>query len=64
MQLDFETSDHGSVVLLTPHTEAAREWAGEYLPDDAPRFGHAYAVEHRYIDDIVAGIQSDGLTVN
>jgi len=61
--MDFQVENHGSIVLLRPMSDAGREWAEQYLPDDAPMFGLAYAIEHRYIGDIVEGIRADGLEV-
>jgi len=63
IQMDFTVENHGSIFLLRPHSDAAREWAKEHLPEDVQTFGHAYVVEHRYIGDIVAGIVNDGLEV-
>jgi hypothetical protein len=60
---DFTVSDHGTIFLLQPHTDAAVDWVNAYLPEDATWFGPSVAVEHRYIRDIVAGIQADGLRV-
>lgn len=61
---DFEVQNHGSIFILTPCTEAADQWVNDHIPEDAPMWGpNGIAVEHRYIADIVAGIQNDGLTV-
>lgn len=60
---DFTVENHGSIFLLTPETDAGRAWATEHLPEDAPRFGGAFAVEPRYIRDIVEGAMADGLRV-
>lgn len=62
--MDFTVENHGSIVLLRPHSDAAREWAKEHLPHDVMTFGHAFVVEPRYLDDLVAGIQNDGLVVS
>ena len=61
---DFTVSGGGTLYLLRPNTEAAKEWVADHIPDDAQRLGQAIAVEHRYIDDIVTGIQGDGLGVD
>lgn len=58
---DFGVSDHGSICLLHPHTEAAREWIEQNVADDAQFFGNALAVERRYIGALIAGMESDGL---
>jgi len=63
MDTDFTVCDEGTIVLLTPETEAAKEWVKTNLPDDAMTFGNGIAIEHRYADDILTGIVDDGLTV-
>lgn len=60
---DFILQDHGSISLLTPITEAAREWVAEHLPEDAPIFGLSFAIEHRCVEPILHGIADAGLTV-
>lgn len=61
---DLVVQDHGSIFLLTPHTDAGREWVAEHIPDDAQTWGiGSIVVEHRYITDIVVGAQGDGLVV-
>lgn len=59
---DFSFNNHGSVWLLYPKTDAGRAWIEERLPN-AEVFCRAVVVEHRYVDDIVAGIRNDGLEV-
>lgn len=63
MSDDFEISSHGSIWLLVPISVAASQWVADHLPADTPMFGAAFAIEHRYVDDIVAGIQQDGLSI-
>jgi hypothetical protein len=60
---DFAVEDHFSIFLLRPLTPAAESWIHEHIPEDAQYFGNSVVVEHRYIADIVAGIQDDGLVV-
>ena len=60
---DFEVNDQGSIVLLTPMTESATDWVADNLPSDAMTFGLSIVIEHRYAQDILAGISDDGLTV-
>jgi hypothetical protein len=60
---DFEIDNHGSICILRPLTEAAKEWCDEHLPEGAMWWGGGCAVEPRYIDDIVDGILNDGLSV-
>lgn len=53
----------GSIYTVTPMTDAAREWIDEYVTGEQQWLGRSLAVEHRYIADLVAGMQSCGLTV-
>jgi hypothetical protein len=59
--IDFEIQNHGSIFLLCPLTDSARAWVEEHLPEDVLTFGRGICIEPRYIADIVAGIQRDGL---
>lgn len=63
MDTDFIVMNHGSIILLMPCTDHARGWCQEHLPEDAPMFGRSFAVEPRYIGDIVDGVLADGFTV-
>jgi hypothetical protein len=60
---DFRVDDHGSIVLITPITDAAEAWVDENLPDSAMTFGSAVVIEPRYVGPILEGISADGLTV-
>lgn len=61
---DFVCADHGSIVTLTPMTDAAKAWVAEHLPEDAQRFGRSVCIERRYWPDIYAGITEEaGLSV-
>jgi hypothetical protein len=62
-QPDFLVENQGTIFLLQPLTPSANSWIEENLPEDRTTFGSAVVVEHRYISDIVAGIQNDGLAV-
>jgi len=61
-QADFEVRNEGSIYLLRPMTDAAKAWCDEHLPEDAPMFGNAYVVEHRFIRGVVEGILTDAYT--
>ena len=60
---DFAISGHGTIFVLWPQTDEAREWATEKMDQDGQRWSDGYVVEHRYIEDIINGFRSDGLTV-
>jgi hypothetical protein len=62
--VDFTVQNEGTIFLLYAQTDAARAWVNEHLPADRQTWGgNGTVVEHRYIADIVAGIQRDGLEV-
>ena len=62
---DFEVQNHDSIFLLIPQTDSARNWVDDHIGKDNGYQPHypTVVVEHRYIADIVAGIQGDGLAV-
>ena len=53
---DFEIYIEGSISLLTPLSDAARDWTDENIGDDAQWHGHGFAVERRFIEDVLVGI--------
>jgi hypothetical protein len=58
---DFTIENHGSLFLVRPLTEAARDWLNDHVADEAQWFGGALAVEPRYVDALVEGMVEDGL---
>jgi hypothetical protein len=61
---DFTVQNEGTIFILYAHTNAAREWVNEHLPADRMTWdGDGTVVEHRYILDIIDGIQADGLEI-
>jgi len=58
---DFELQDEGTIWIFDPISNAAKQWCYAKLPEDAPRWGKGYVVEHRYIEDIVNGAKRDKL---
>jgi hypothetical protein len=63
--IDFTfTYDGGTIATLQPNTEVASDWIEDNVRADRHNYlGSALAIEHRYIDDILAGIVDDGLTI-
>jgi hypothetical protein len=61
---DFTLANHGSLLLLTPQTPAAKQWVAEHLahPETQTWCGGT-VIEPRYWPDIEGGIADDGLTV-
>jgi hypothetical protein len=63
--IDFEVQNHGTICLLCPLTDSAIAWVEEHIGQDNgfQPYWPTVVVEHRYIADLVAGIQRDGLAV-
>jgi hypothetical protein len=61
---DFTVENHGSVWLLTPETTDARNWVDENVALEPWQWlGRSFAVEPRLLDQLVEGIQAEGLSV-
>ena len=62
---DFLVENHGSIFLLKPLTPSATSWVEEHIGQDNgyQPYYPTVVIEHRYVADIVAGIQNDGLAV-
>jgi len=63
---DFTVENHGSIFLLQPQNKQAIDWVEEHIgPENGyqPYFP-TIVVEHRFIANIVEGIQSNGLVVS
>jgi hypothetical protein len=62
---DFEVQNHGSIFLLRPLTPSATSWVEDHIGQDNgyQPYYPTVVIEHRYVADIVAGIQGDGLVV-
>lgn len=61
--VDVYIHDDGSVFLLEPRSNRGEDWLQHHLIGDPPRLGRSYAVEARYVGDIVEGMLLDGLGV-
>ena len=60
MTIDFSLVDHGSIVLLRPHTDAARDWVADNIGCSAEWAG-GIVIEPRYVTSIVYGMEEAGL---
>ena len=61
--MDFSVANHGSIFIVTPHSSEAKSWLDENVSDDSQWLGGGLAVEHRFIDNLVEGMQNDGLVM-
>jgi hypothetical protein len=65
LQQDFIVENHGSIILLRPITDAAREWVQEHIGEDNgyQPYWPTVLVEPRYLGPIIDGIVEHGLSV-
>ncbi|USM11452.1 hypothetical protein vBCbaSRXM_7 [Citromicrobium phage vB_CbaS-RXM] len=62
--LDHTVRNEGSIITITPHSAAARDWIAENVDPDAHWFGPALCVEPRYAGELLYGMQEAGLESN
>jgi hypothetical protein len=61
---DFEVQHHISIALLRPDTDGARVWCDQNLSTEGTlRWGRAFVIEPRFLEEILFAIVTDGLTV-
>jgi len=49
-----------TVYLITPLSPECGDWLKENVSDDAMYLGTSLAVEHRYVENLVLGLQDQG----
>lgn len=62
---DFVLENHGSILLLRPQNEQAIAWVDEHIGSENgfQPYWPTVVIEHRFVSNIVRGIQNDGLAV-
>ena len=60
---DYRIEGGGSVYLVVPLNDAARKNLEENVGDEALWYAGGLAVEHRYIEDLVATLTDEGWLV-
>ena len=60
--VDIEISNHGSIFLFTPRTQAGREFVAQ-AEEDAQYWGLSLVVEHRYLNDVALLAVEQGLKI-
>jgi hypothetical protein len=61
---DLTFEDRGATWLLHSNTDAGVEWIKQYIPANAPTFGKAIVIGHRYALGVVKLAINDGLVVD
>ena len=56
----FSVEDHGTIVLIRPHTDDVAGWLYENVDDEAQWFGKALVVEPRYVEALVHALVEEG----
>ena len=63
LDADFVLKYDRSISLLVPLTTEASAWIEDRVSEDRTYFGLALVIEHRYLADLVHGIEAEGLKV-
>ncbi len=61
-EVDFLLEDYGSIILLRPVTDSAREWVDMHIGEDNgyQPLWPTVTIEGRYVHPVLEGIQEDG----
>lgn len=62
--VDVHVRNCGTIALFTPLTPPAKEWVKNSVQDDATWFGASLVVEHRYVFDLLHGMQDEGFQIS
>lgn len=61
---DFRIANHGSIVMVEPVTQPAKQWVEDNVQLEGWQWmGPAFSCDPRMVDNLVAGIEADGLSV-
>jgi hypothetical protein len=60
---DFKVFGGGTLYMVQPLNDCAKDHLESHVGEDAIYLGPSLAVEHRYIDDLVAGLRQHGFKV-
>lgn len=61
---DVLVENHGTIFMLRPQTEAAEQWIEDHVQTEGWQWlGKGLAVDHRYAENLVAGMIEAGLAV-
>ncbi len=62
---DFSIAGGGSIMLLTPQTTEAEQWVEDHIGQDNgfQPYWPTVTIEANYMQDIIDGIEADGLEV-
>lgn len=63
--IDVSVENHGSVIIFRPLSDAAKSWIEEYVSREGYQpFRDALVVEPRFADNLLTGMQRDGLHIS
>lgn len=63
MSADFSVTNHGSIVLVEPTTDAAHKHLLDNTGEEAQWLGRALVVEPRYLSGLAAALADEGFRV-
>lgn len=61
---DILIRDEGTIVLFTPSSRRAQKWVKENVQTESWQWmgRSSFAVDHRFAQDLISGMEADGLT--
>jgi len=63
-KVDVLVENHGTIFLFKPQTEAAKQWFAENVQTEGWQWlGKGLGVDHRFAENLVAGMIEAGLEV-
>lgn len=60
---DVTAVDHGSIWIVTPHSDEAKAWVDDNVSTERTSWGSGIAVDHRMVEPLLSGMMGDGLRV-
>jgi hypothetical protein len=62
-QPDFTVRDEGTIIMLRPNTDAARDWLDENVQSESWQWqGMFLCIDHRVAQPLIDGIEEEGFT--
>ena len=61
---DVDMHFDGSIVMLAPRHEEAKDWFTYHLGEDPLMFGNWYCIERRYASDIIDELLNSGFQIS
>lgn len=64
IDIDFLVRDEGSIIILMPNSDEAKQWVTDHIDENATWFSRGVVIEHRYAQDIIDAILSTDMNIS